>query len=104
MSSPSYAAGIDINGKNEELRAKLFSEGKVSISGVVKQQGEYPVGPGISLVEAIAKAGGVDARGWKKALLTRGDRVYVLNNNKEDGTFALKAGDLVHVAPSCWGP
>ncbi|HEY1111890.1 MAG TPA: SLBB domain-containing protein [Opitutaceae bacterium] len=88
MCSLLCAADKDVVTKEQELRSKLISEGKISISGVVRQQGVYPAGDKLSLLEAIAKAGGVDERGWKKAQLKRGDKVHVLNNNKEDGMFS----------------
>lgn len=104
LMSCAFASEQQVAAGRIKSAAKLITAGKIAIFGVVRNQGEYPVGGNLSLQEAIAKAGGVDAQGWKKAQLTRGDKVYVLNNNKEDGTFALRAGDIVHVAPSCWGP
>jgi polysaccharide export outer membrane protein len=85
---------------------KAYNSKRVEISGEVKQAGSLPLEPGMTLVRAISKAGGLTPLAKTDQVVLRRrirDRTIavtvdydaIINNEIPD--VALQAGDTIHV-------
>jgi len=86
-----------------------FNSQRVYVWGQVMQQGDQPFDGEVTIMDAIARAGGPNQRAeTKKILLTRNGQVHqlnfyriVINGDSSDYVF-LQDGDIIFVPPTAW--
>ncbi len=85
---------------------KAFNSKSVTVGGEVKERGNFPFQPGMTLTEAIAAAGGMTSlsRSWQVVLVRKtkdGRKRVVVDydaiNNNEIPDVPLQAGDNITV-------
>ena len=86
-----------------------FNSQKIYVWGQVFRQGDQPFDGGLTLVDAVSRAGGNNQRAeTKKVLLTRAGQVYKLNlyniviKGKSQDNVYLQDGDIIFVPPTVW--
>jgi len=107
------------------IRVKEYKSQKVYITGAVNNPGLYPLDAGLTLLELIAKAGGVTQERGQFAYLLKGSLEKVKDNEaidqlveknrsikvdlralmdqgRADQNIALEAGDVVYIQPSAF--
>jgi polysaccharide export outer membrane protein len=89
--------------RNPSIQVNLLH--RIRILGAVKNPGLYPVDPSITVIDALALAGGATSEGKPDRVVLRreGERIKVpLNKNTRLADTPMQTGDQLYVPERGW--
>jgi polysaccharide export outer membrane protein len=99
-----------VNSAKVKVSVEEFNRPLVSVLGHVNRPGEYPIDPDTTVVQMVARAGGMSGEAGDIAVLTRGgqtgaapisvDLTGVLGQGSTGQNVPVRAGDTIFVPPA----